>query len=664
MDMKTTWMALLLAVTLLPFACSNEDQPVPDAGTDLGHDLLMGEHCVEDGQCASNLCLIYEGDDEGYCTETGCVLQDECHNHAAGETDDMCCMEMEGQFICLKVAEGYGCDDPPTPMGTPCGDNPDLCYRTTCVGEGDEAICTRLCATDADCDGSGWGPEFTCQTVEDGNRYCLIFNPVLCTASADCPVGETCSVEVNADLTDLFGECVTYGARQPGSECNDEDDPSSLSFEERCSGLYCLNGKCSEVCSEDADCPEGMICESQQFPNVDDTIMVCKGVLSCNGTADCPEGQVCWPVPVTDHFEGRCGQEDGGGDFTDAFCLADENCPEGLSCLNSDYCLAEPCGDPGNTLVLSACIEDMRCAAASECGEGEGCWPTEAYEGGLMGWCRQDEGTDPVGTACDEDNDICQVLCLEGLCTEWCTLDEDCPETMRCKQVAYCLAEPCDEDANIALGGSCVAEDYCDSPDDCDDGFSCAPVLQADSTFSGGCQEDQGADPVGTECDSQNDTCQVLCGDGRCTEWCSLDEDCGPGMLCENLYICLENPCEFPDDFSSMSVCVTDLRCSAPSDCEPGSSCRPFLDPDTTTLKGWCYPDQGTDPLGTACDLFGDGCESICIEFDSGAECTEVCTEAADCSEGHDCQPVSLCFADPCTDPANVAESKLCVPGT
>ena len=201
--------------------------------------------------------------------------------------------------------------------------------------------------------------------------------PTPCLSANDCPTDAPCTVGVNDELTDLFGECATYGALAPGSECNDLDDPAELPFAERCSALYCFGGMCTEVCQIDNNCPSGMSCEVLQLSNVDDTIMVCMADPGCGAPADCEEGESCWPAL------------------------------------------------DGNQ---------------------------------LRGWCTANGGIDPVGTNCDQYADTCEVFCLEPLCTEWCTFDEDCPDGMSCEIVYFCLVEPCSDPNNMAQASMCLQD--------------------------------------------------------------------------------------------------------------------------------------------------------------------------------------------------------------
>ncbi|MCK5804379.1 MAG: hypothetical protein KAI66_16190 [Lentisphaeria bacterium] len=265
--------------------CDEFYQPGPNPSCIPASTQLVGQRCVEDDNCISNMCMKYEGDPEGYCTTTDCIWDRDCVNHAEDETNEMCCVEVDAAyFICMKIAEGYGCGTGYM-CGESCTGNPDICDPAfPCMGDGlddPNAICSAPCAVDADCSSCEWNVDpdarISCITISGGDKYCLLNFAEPCTTGADCIEGETCSIGVSADFTDLYGECGTYGALEPGAECNPDDDINELDFDNRCSALYCFGGMCSEVCSLDVDCPEGMSCLEHTFEDVDDSIMVCKG---------------------------------------------------------------------------------------------------------------------------------------------------------------------------------------------------------------------------------------------------------------------------------------------------------------------------------------------------------------------------------------------------
>ncbi|MBW2700176.1 MAG: hypothetical protein JRF33_05105 [Deltaproteobacteria bacterium] len=266
--------------------CDEFYQPGPDLSCILETGLLMGQHCIDDADCLSDKCQKYTGDPEGYCTTTDCLWDEDCRQQAPPEHQSWCCVEIHlDTFLCLMIAEGYSCSSPAGLCGLSCSDNPNICSPASpCMGDGPDdpkAICSATCATDADCSACEWSVDpdapIACVTISGSDKYCLVNQEAGCTSHMDCPEGESCTIGVSPDMTDLFGECMNVGALPPGSECNDEDDPNNLSYEERCSGFYCFGGMCSEVCVTDTDCPEGMSCLEHTFEQVDDSIMVCVG---------------------------------------------------------------------------------------------------------------------------------------------------------------------------------------------------------------------------------------------------------------------------------------------------------------------------------------------------------------------------------------------------
>ena len=267
--------------------CNESYNPCPGPTCCFVEQGLPGYECSEDADCRSGLCWKDFGNTEGYCTVLGCKADSECISHVPGETVEMCCVEVEVDYrLCLKIAEGYECGDGTGTCGSSCTGTLDSACAVgyTCLRSNDtdrNAICAEPCETAEDCRSSEWieNPDasINCVTISGGDKYCLPPSDNRCNSTADCNDGDTCSIGVSPDMTELFGECMNVGALPPGAACNDEDDPTDLIYDERCSGYYCLGDKCSAVCSEDADCPADMSCIELTFEQVDDSIMVCKG---------------------------------------------------------------------------------------------------------------------------------------------------------------------------------------------------------------------------------------------------------------------------------------------------------------------------------------------------------------------------------------------------
>jgi len=644
----------------------------------------VGEACTEDFDCIAGRCLRYTSDAEGYCTITDCLTHDECINHAANETNEMCCVEVgAAYFICLKIAEGYACGDGTGTCGASCtGSLDSACNpKFPCLRASDTdpmAICSQMCSTDADCVNCEWSDgdaSIACTTIAGGDKYCLI-GALRCRTDADCSEGETCGYQIaDADGFPLR-ECGDWGLLPPGADCDGSIE--SPSYEERCSSLICHQNTCRAICSLDEDCPEDMICEDRLF----------------------------------------C--------IKDLTCEVDEDCPEGMICVETQF------SNIDDSMFL--CMEDNACDGPADCLEGKSCWPT-LIDGSLSGWCRPNEGRDPVGTVCDEDDDNCEVFCLDTRCTEWCSLNEDCPEDMRCGTIDFCITEPCETTVILIffslILAACPAEDPAEKPTcgpsgtyveadggaycDCDDGYcqgegpSCFPcgggLLVGDT-----CNDD--ADCINGRCLKYPDEAEGYCTTTNCTidsecvnhsydnrEMCCVEVDvdyficlkiaegyeCGNGTgtcgssctgtvesACDVDHACLRGSdihpmaicspscetaadcaaCEWSVDPSVFFDCLViaggkkfclvsgDPGCTSSMDCL-GDTCTIGVNGDRTHLFGECVTYGALAP-GSACN---DGDDPSDLDFDErcsglyclGGMCTEVCRVDTDCPEGMSC---------------------------
>jgi len=98
-------------------------------------------------------------------------------------------------FLCLVGCSSSGlyggCDD-----GSECESPADGCYRVLLTrsdgSEGDGSLCTRGCASDADC------PDGVCLAlVGDASSRFLCYPP--CEEASDCPAGLLCTPVTGAD---------------------------------------------------------------------------------------------------------------------------------------------------------------------------------------------------------------------------------------------------------------------------------------------------------------------------------------------------------------------------------------------------------------------------------------------------------------------------------
>ncbi|MBW2700177.1 MAG: hypothetical protein JRF33_05110 [Deltaproteobacteria bacterium] len=415
------------------------------------------------------------------------------------------------------------------------GDGCPICYEDSCRPNG-TCVMVNSCAT-CDCDeGYRQSEGLTCHQ-----------EPILqigeaCTDYFDCASGRclkyTGDTEGYCTTTDCLthDECVNHASGETAEMCCVEVDAAYFLCLKIEDGYACGDGTgtCGSACTG-----TGYSACDPRFPCVGqsdlDPLAVCS--RGCETDDDCgvcraphlPDNPFSCVAISSGHL--LCLPDRG------QTCVDDVDCPDWQNCQQVHFpLLAE---DPW------LCVDNTLCKSPPDCPEGMSCQPTANPEDGSAGSCAPNAGADPVGTACDEDDDHCEVYCFIGLCTEACSLDEDCPEHMRCEVLRFSNV-----DDYMTL---CMEDHRCNAPADCPDGESCWPTL-ADEIMEGWCRAIEGTDPLGTTCDENNDSCEVFCLDTRCTEWCSLNEDCPEDMRCGTIDFCITEPCD--ENMAPGSVCT------------------------------------------------------------------------------------------------------------
>jgi hypothetical protein len=134
------------------------------------------------------------------------------------------------------------------------------------------AGCTSACNVDAECPAE-WacekppamldnrGTPVTSDDVLGDNSYCIPApgSRMACVRPADCPAGESCVP--HAGGAQISGWCLqdVQGGAALGESCEQGTCASDICvYRPREWG----RGRCSEVCSMDADCPGGLVCRN------------------------------------------------------------------------------------------------------------------------------------------------------------------------------------------------------------------------------------------------------------------------------------------------------------------------------------------------------------------------------------------------------------------
>ena len=384
---------------------------------------------------------------------------------ACSEEKDLCpenacephgsCVVVNSQAQCnceppYEACEELTCCYTGRQMGEPCAEDED-CPLGFCLDYFfDEKYCTSTCESHDECIDHAVADarEMCCVEVETGDRMCLKIAEGHACGDGMGSCGDSCTGSLSS-------------ACAPGHPCLRRSDSDPMAI-------------CSQPCLIDEDCQS---CDAPHLPVLVITCITIAGgdkyclptdKPNCRSDAACPPYQVC-SYPMLDVLgEGRCGiwgdrQPSEACDnqtfettcanllclegICRTICQVNSDCPQDMICEE----IRLPNWDDG----IRICMGDATCIGPDDCIEGESCWPTLNGDS-LEGWCRASEGTDPVGTECTDADDRCEVFCMEPFCTEWCTIERDCPKGMTCEIIHFCLAEPCDEPKNTAPGTICM----------------------------------------------------------------------------------------------------------------------------------------------------------------------------------------------------------------
>lgn len=285
------------ACALYPSSCGpcRENRDCPD-----------GRIC-NDGACVPQRC----GRDDDCPLGSVCGADGQCHRgcrmHAECGPDALC-----ADGACMPRVPCQACK--------PCRRQRDCPGDYFCLPLGETRVCTKLCSSDAECDGDS-----VCHVVEDGIGYCGA------PSSSFCTEDWTCS---DAACPDLGAPC---------GSCGDRSDACVIA-----------GGSpiCSCTCHVDAHCDGGVCLRNPAsgtkacFPR--------EGLVAC-GSTYCPPGTVC--------RDGTCLPTCGS-----AVCAADEICELGKCTSPCPNCGPGEVCDP----VRRRCAIEPACLGV-ECGPGQSC---------------------------------------------------------------------------------------------------------------------------------------------------------------------------------------------------------------------------------------------------------------------------------------------------
>ena len=263
--------------------------------------------CDESANCADGYCLSWGGG-EAFCGQN-------CNN------DSDCPADFHCQFINNEIPNQC------IPDNDYCHDaggnipNGEFCYgHQTCEGGvclvmSDEIYCSQTCTS--------WCPSgMTCVNgvcLKAGNKA----YGALCDESSECATGMC--IKFTLDYGTCTLPCGANGGTCPnGNQCYFDSVcvPPGTSVNGQpcytpiqCQGTYCIDGACTQPCSNNANCPAGTTCVAGY----------CDGVVmggSCQNPNDCAEGLTC--QKDTNSGPGECHRA--CEPLADTGCFEDEAC--------------------------------------------------------------------------------------------------------------------------------------------------------------------------------------------------------------------------------------------------------------------------------------------------------------------------------------------------
>jgi hypothetical protein len=641
-------------------------QPGTDAGSPVDHSTggttQIGQSCKVGTDCSSGFCA------DGVCCKTACTGT--CETCAAAGNVGTCIPADNG------TDPRNDCDDQ---LASSCGtdgfcDGTGACEKYVAGVACQSAGCTGMMLTFAGrCDGAGTCnvkssqscAPFVCNTTGANVGSCK----TVCTADADCTVGNTCN----------NGSC---GPKPPGASCAADAD---------CMSTHCAQGVCcSTTCT--GNCMSCAIDKNQgtcitvpvgQDPLgqcADQGASTCLTNGSCDGAGKCQNyasGTVCGADVCSAGTETPSGRCDGKGTCvagTLAACTpyvcgttgdCKTSCATSADCSTGYVCNGTICGKKVNGTV---------CTGATECGSG---------------YCEQGVC---CNTGCEATCQSCNLsAATAGSCTNVPTGQDplnqctdagapSCGNNGSCNGAGKCQNYP---SGTVCLAQSCsastlMASSRCDGAGKCVAGAtsSCAPYscgATACLTVCGGntdCLSPNvctamscGKYPIGAACAVNNDCSTNFCAQGYCCNTACT----GTCQSCAiSAGICIDVPAG-QDPLSQCSdagatTCGNNGSCNGAGACQKyaaGTQCAPPSCTGSTYAPAAVCTGTGTCTLATSSSCGVYSCDT------TNKICKITCTVDADCTTPNICN-AGTCTLAPLAHACTVASacaSGLCQQG-
>jgi subtilisin-like proprotein convertase family protein len=475
-----------------PDTCENDDTEclttchcdgtVADPTGICADDLLTGDACVEESDCASGL---------------------HCQNGVCCPDGQVCCTTWGH---CPDVGGVVDAGEP-VYSAPECGGTP-----SSCQGTRQDKLCQNSqCTFQYEDDDRGCG-------LSELHSHCGFYPSVYCDATIDqtpaCATSCVTDADCDANAHCTAGACI--GDYDNGHDCDEADGQGNA----ECTSAHCQNGYC---CASGDCCAAAGDCGGLGY----DVAPWCASPSTCQGSRKDP---VCigW----------SCASSAAVDD--------DSACDQLLSCAPYVYAYCDATADQPVAACPAICVTDADCVATAHCragppdglkhcyykkNNGEDCDGDYECVSGNCGGPAGQEICCAAGETCCPDNDastcpgsftlaavcgtpeLCQGTQMVASCAGWACGSTEVPEDSACTSIysadgidCGCYPAPiCDgtSDQNPACATACVSDGDCVAACHCD----------------GTCDDDL---PNGDPCDEDSD-----CISGSCTEGVCCDDSCG-----------------------------------------------------------------------------------------------------------------------------------------
>ncbi|MEM1007616.1 MAG: hypothetical protein AAGJ35_01305, partial [Myxococcota bacterium] len=663
----------------------------------------IGDACVEDKECISNICLPATKRCSAPCIDnTSCqgivfprcdsvpfVLGQQtkdikiCLPQLCDRTKTKTDCNAQKNEICAPLVDDtkkfvFSCSLPlekQKDVGDNCEKHSECTERLCLNGR-----CARLCRTNQDCPNTNYLCANTTLKREKQNALSAKActppnNGFACTTTKDCSGQQDLCRLITINQT-LTPRCAlpTQGKAELGAPCTKNEE---------CQSGTCLllQGLCTKPCSEDAHCslsgnPSALRCRKLPLTPTGgqpQEVNVC-ALAPCKGITECRPQEVCAYRSANNQDYLACVRPDPKKRIQGQSCQQNQECQSGLCTQNvcvapcsggqtplcplQTTCETTPTGP--NSLHLCKTIPNA-CLRNQDCKQNNQICVFSLNNGRPERTCKNPVGQLQTGAECKKNDDCATNLChpTNNICTEFCDLtrgDADCPSAST--EYGCAVGSLSNQDVPFCRNLRCQSEK------DCLSGETCFLEVDAKNNVQTRCRRVQN-NTLGKTCtprlpnvDCTNNFCNPL--SQVCISPCLASRNCNDNQLCQDVNL---------GPFVTKG-CVAGQRqfCDGNLDCLNNQICQASLTPQNV-VQTTCQDRGNKKAPGASCSAGSECYSSVCDGLTQ--KCMKICKPGLnDCTETEICaetgflggRTVNVCLPKPdaCNKTADCSQGTIC----